>query len=126
MALASAMRLRPDELRADFQQFYSLNIDLMGEEYTHAHAAALLSQLPRESRLLRAERPELEWGYTEALLASIEYSLRVLCWRQTKDGQRGRKPPKPVAAPGSYGAADKIRRTDLAFVNRVLGGARNG
>ena len=98
----------------------------MGCGYSPEHAAALLVQLPRESRVLRAERPELEWGYTEALLASIEYSLRVLCWRQTKDGERGRRPPKPVQAPWADSAEKKIRRTDIAFVNSVLGGARNG
>lgn len=126
MALASALRIHPDEVRADFQQFYGLNIDRMGDEYSEAHAASLLSQLPAKSRVFRAERPELEWGDEEALLASIEYSLRVLCWRQTKDGERGRRPPKPIPFPGADSAGAKITRTDTAFVDRVLGGARNG
>lgn len=70
-----------------------------------------------------AERPELAWGDEEALLSSIEYSLRVLRWHNTKDGQRGRKPPKPIPFPGADSPASKIKRTDLAFVDRVLGGA---
>ena len=95
----------------------------MGRRYTPEHAASLAVQLPPGSRTFVAERPELAWGDSEALLSSIEYSLRVLRWQNTKDGQRGRKPPTPVPSPGADGAASKIRRTDLAFVDRVLGGA---
>ena len=29
----------PDELRADFQQYYGLNIDGMGADYSVTHAA---------------------------------------------------------------------------------------
>ena len=32
MLLASLMRKRPDELRADFQQFYGLNLSGAGRE----------------------------------------------------------------------------------------------
>lgn len=98
----------------------------MCRDYTPEHAAALLAQLPPKSRTFRSERPELEWGSVEALLSSIEYSLRVLRWQNTKDGQKGHNPPKPVPVPGGGTAASKIRRTNLAFVDKVLGGARNG
>lgn len=120
------MRSHPDELRADFQQYYGLNIDRMCADYSPEHAAALLAQLPPGSRTYRSERPELAWGYTEALLASIEYSLRVLRWQNTKDGQRDHNPPKPIDPPGGGEKASKIRRTNWRFVDKVLGGARNG
>ena len=51
MVLASAEVNHPAQLRADFQQFYGLNIDGMGSEYTYDHAAALAANLPRSSRL---------------------------------------------------------------------------
>lgn len=46
------------ELRADFQQFYGLNIDRMGEEYSLLHAADLAVQLPFEARVWAAIRKE--------------------------------------------------------------------
>lgn len=33
------------------------------------------------------------------LLRSIEHSLRVLRWQQTRDGARGRNAPEPLALP---------------------------
>lgn len=39
-----------DELRADMQQFYGLNIDGMGSAFSVAHGAALAAQLPPGAR----------------------------------------------------------------------------
>lgn len=93
MALAAAMGKYPDELRADFQRFYNLNIDDMGDGYTVAHAAALASQLPRGSRLSCAMSPENEWGVTDHLLRVIEHDLRSIAWNGK--GER----PKPLRIP---------------------------
>ena len=71
MALALMRRRWPLQLRADFQQFYNLNIDEMGLANGRRHAADLAVMLPRESRTVRAEHPELEWGEAEYLLAVI-------------------------------------------------------
>lgn len=120
------MELHPDELRADFQQYYGLNLDRMGADYSPEHAGALCAQLPRGARTMLAEDEGLRWGDQEAMLSSIEHGIRVLCWQNTKDGQKGRNAPKPVALPGSRSARSKIERTDLDFVRSVLGGPTNG
>jgi hypothetical protein len=93
------LREYPLELRADFQQFYQLNIDDMGEAYTARHAADLALMLPPESRLLRIINPENAWNLRDHMLSSIEYSLRWLVWAQTKDGQKNRKRPHPIDPP---------------------------
>lgn len=56
MALASFLRRFPDELRADFQQHYGLNLGELGGAYGIGHAACLAAQLPPGSRTLAAWR----------------------------------------------------------------------
>lgn len=114
---------RPDELRADFQQFYGLDLDGMGREYTCEHAAALAAQLPRESRCFRAEAPACEWGDSEYLLASIEHTARLLLWSKTEDARRRRNVPKPVQTPADRArVASRVKETDFEFVRSRLGG----
>lgn len=120
--LAAALERHPDEVRADLQQYYGLDLDGMGRDYTHEHAACLVSQLPRESRTARAEQPACEWGPSERLLALIEYGVRVLAWQNSRDGEKGRRRPKPLEAPGSRGGgASKVDRTDTAYIDEALG-----
>lgn len=83
-------------MRADFQQYYGLNLDGMGHGYSIEHAACLAAQLPRESRTIRAISPAAAWGWTENLLANIEYWLHVLAWTKTKDGEKGRNKPQRI------------------------------
>lgn len=110
----------PDELRADFQQYYGLDLDGMGADYTHEHAACLAVQLPRESRTARAMAPEAEWGWAEALLAAIEYNTRWLVWAQSKDAQKGRNRPEPLDGPGAT-RERKARETDFGHIEEILG-----
>lgn len=51
------------------------------------------------SALFRSLNPDWRWDVSEQLLHSVEHSVRVLAWQQTKDGMRGRNVPKPVPAP---------------------------
>lgn len=48
--------LAPAHLRADFQQFYHLNLDDMGERYSLLHAADCAAMLPYQARI---------WGQLE-------------------------------------------------------------
>lgn len=122
MLLASLMRRRPDELRADFQQFYSLNIDGAGREYGMLHAAALAAQLPRESRCVRLENPEKEWSDGLYMLHSAEHTLRVLAWQQTEDAAKKRNFPKPLPTPADMARVQRrLERTDVDRINRILG-----
>lgn len=112
---------RPDELRADFQQFYGLCLDGMGRSYSHAHAACLAAQLPRESRCFRAEEPSAAWGDAEYLLAAIEHGVRMLLWSKTKDAAKGRNAPKAVQTPADRARVSrKLESTDVERVNDVL------
>ena len=121
MVLARLEAERPDELRADFQQFYGLCIDGMGRAYTHAHAACLAAQLPRESRCFRADDPAAAWGDSEYLLAAIEHGVRMLLWSKTKDAERGRNAPKALQTPADRArVAKKLESTDVERVTDVL------
>lgn len=79
--------------------------------------AALWSQLPRESRCVKKHNPEALWSDAENLLWSIEHSLRVLVWRNvTRDGQKGRRMPKPITRPSEH--AENERRKEHALANK--------
>ena len=119
------MRRYPDELRADFQQFYGLNLDRMGADYTRLHAAALCVQLPRESRLVRAMDPSAAWGDSEYIARAMEHTLRVLSWQYGN----GRKSdfPRPLPTPEDRARVSrKLERTNVERVNRILGFAIGG
>lgn len=123
--LAAAMRRYPDELRADFQQFYGLNVDDMGAAFTRLHAAALCVQLPRESRLVRAMEPAAAWGDSEYIAHAMEHTLRVIAWQNGG----GRKPdfPRPLPTPEDRArVSKKLERTNVERVNRVLGIVEGG
>lgn len=78
-------------------RFYGLSLDLMGEAYSYRDAAAMVAHLPSESALRRAEGDG--WSEAERLLASCEFSLRVLRWQPTKDGVKDRNQPVPRKSP---------------------------
>ena len=99
--LARLLRSHREELRADFQQYYGLNIDGMGDEYTFLHAADLAAQLPVGSRCMGILDPNLKWGDDTRLLALIEYWLHGIVWSMTKDAKNKRNEPvlhSPVPA----------------------------
>ena len=50
------------------------------------------------------------------MLHSIEYSLRVLVWMGTKDGEKNRNRPKPWGTPAE--ARSSRARADNALANR--------
>lgn len=112
----------PDKLRADFQQFYNLNLDGMGTAYSYAHAACLAANLPLESRCAKADCEQLQWSTTDYLLARIVDNTQWLCWSRSKNAQKqGAKPPEPMQRPGEQSAAlRKAEATDKEFVDRIL------
>ena len=82
----------PSQLRADLRRFYDLSLDDAGEAYSWRDLAAMVAHLPSESAVLRSEGDG--WSEAERLLASVEFSLRVLRWYQTEDGHRNRNAPR--------------------------------
>jgi hypothetical protein len=97
--LAAIYTKHADELRADFQQYYGLNIDCMGYKYSLTHAAVLVEQLPSNSRVYCAIDPGAAWGWQEHLQALQLNALNWLVWSKTKDAEKKRNKPKPVQAP---------------------------
>ena len=102
--LALAWVESPCELRADFQQYYGLNLDDMGGGYTISHAACLCAQLPRESRTLKAlatpeQSEELLWTLPVRIAVEQLNMLNVIRWLHTKDAAEGVNFPKPLLPP---------------------------
>lgn len=119
-----------DELIADFQQYYGLNIfdfvdDLNGDETTDSinRLSILCGQLPRDSRLMTAISPALAWSDETYMLARVDYMLRVIAWMFSEDGSKGINQPQPIATPAEIANATAIaERTedDFEFVDSIL------
>lgn len=100
----------PAELEADFQQFYALDLNGLLDRGEWRRAAVLLSQLPADSRYVRAVQPALAWGPTEYLLAYIADSLAFLRFELThQNGGRGGRKPKPYPRPKAAEPPRKVR-----------------
>lgn len=122
MALAWLLGNYASQLRADFQRYYSLNLDGMGTDYTVSHAVALACNLPSDSATLRAIYPRNGWTQTEYLLHAIEFDLRVISWQLSKDGKKKKNKPKPLETPEEL---EKVKRkaanTNFEFIAKSLG-----
>lgn len=73
--------------------------------FTYADLWCLLQTLPPGHRLYNIynypdQNPDDKWDLTNFLLASIADSLAVQIWQKTRNGQKGKKPPKPIPRPG--------------------------
>lgn len=66
----------PNELRADLQRFYGVNLDEMGHGVSVAHVAALAACLPHGSLVLERIDPRTKYTETDWLLLGILNSLR--------------------------------------------------
>lgn len=77
-----------DEIEADFQQYYNLDV----AQVPAPRAARLMFQLPRTGRVFTKLDPTNHWGWLEVLLNKLNYSVEILAWQNTKDAQK--KPPR--------------------------------
>ncbi len=123
---------------ADFQQFYNLDLlaftrELEGSDTTHGveRLSTLCAQLPRESRLMRATSPALEWSDETYLLARCEYLLRCIQWMLSEDGAKGTNRPQPMPTPAQVAEDTRAAEaTDFAYIDAMLrgitGGEQNG
>lgn len=96
LTLVQLLSTSRDELEADFQQFYGLDIGDMGHGYSVAHAAVLASQLPRQARCLRKLNPDFIWSDETTVLTSLHFLLRCVIYQLS--GCRGEK-PAPIRTP---------------------------
>lgn len=96
MLFAGWRRLYPAELRADMQQYYGLNIDRMGRDYTVVHAADLAAMLPSNSRTYIAIDPENAWTLEAQLSAAVANAARDLVWLEADAKRRRSNRPRPI------------------------------
>lgn len=93
MALAASWPEHEARLRADFQEFYGIDLDhAMAGAHTPHHIACLAVQLPQRSRTMTKEDADMAWGMPEVLLASILNSLNGLIWGMSDKRKRGQYP----------------------------------
>lgn len=102
--LAQALKVAPCELRADFQQYYGLNIDGMGDAFSLPHAACLAAQLPADSRTVKELLgPELAeavlWTLPVRIAAEQLNEMRIMRWLNSQDGYEGRNYPEMLLPP---------------------------
>ena len=72
MALGLELARHPDELRADLQQYYGIDLDhAMEGGHSAGHIAALLCQLPVNARVRVANNPENAWTFEAVLMAVV-------------------------------------------------------
>lgn len=75
----------------------------MGADFSAFHAAVLCAQLPRESRVSRANDKTNEWGSVEYLMARIEYDLQAILMKGTK------LEPRMMRTPADEQRVDNMR-----------------
>lgn len=76
-----------DELEADFQQYFGLNVAFVKP----ARAARLMYQLPKTSRLFSAINPAMQWGWREILANKANYLLDTIIWQNSNEGVKKHK-----------------------------------
>lgn len=81
-----------DELEADFQQYYGLNVAFVKP----ARAARLMYQLPKACRLFVAINPAVQWGWREVLANRANHLLDTLIWQNSNEGvKKHKQTPQP-------------------------------
>jgi len=91
--LVTEFRIHEEQLRADLQQYYGIDLDYaMAGGHTAYHIACLMVQLPVDARIRTAENPDNQWTLTDILLASILNSLNGLIYGMSDSKKRGQKP----------------------------------
>lgn len=106
----------PDELEADFQQYYGLDI----ADVLPPRAARLMFQLPRECRVFAKIAPASQWGWNEIMLNKLTYLAELLVWMKTKDATKKspRNKPKPFV-PDFMDQGKATKETDARSVDEI-------
>ena len=115
--------LLADEMLADFQQFYGLDLGELMLRGEFSRAVALASQLPARSRLVTSMRPDLAWDGQTYIRAGVHDTLASIAYGL--GGGKGAK-PKPIPRPKPKPNKRKRKRLDVSRANvaALLFGAR--
>lgn len=115
--------LLADEMLADFQQYYGLDLGELMLHGEFSRAVALASQLPARSRLVTSMHPELAWDEQTYILAGVHDTLANIA--HGLGGGKGAK-PKPIPRPKPKPKKKRHKRLDVSRANvaALLFGAR--
>lgn len=99
--LALALIAHHDELLADFQQVYGMDVwdaldEALESDEPPLRLAALAYQLPPDSRVRSALHPAGSNSPELMMLRQMELNQRMWAWGHTKDGERGENEPEPI------------------------------
>ncbi len=112
------MNKYPEELEADFQQYYAIDLDRVfnseGTSYSATHLACLAVQLPQTSRTLIAENEDMSWTTETMILADIANSLRIHLASMSK----GKKKPDLILPPSKNKKQDTERKLGAQVMNK--------
>lgn len=102
LSLAALIDAYPQAVKADLIDRGLRLRDLGTDALTWDDLNAIVDTLAvrPESALYRTLMPDWAWGLSEMLIADVADTLRRLWWAKTRDGQKGRNPPKPIPRPG--------------------------
>lgn len=89
------LRLYPDELRADLQQYYGIDLDSAPGRHSAYHVAALAVQVPYEARVRKAANPDNAWTLGDVLAAAMLNEFRSYEWALSDKRRRGPR-PQPI------------------------------
>lgn len=114
MVLACMLQLHEEELYADFQEYYGLDLwalDIWGDEYTYdvRRASVLAAQLPRNSRAMCAIDPLNGVSKTDMFLREIEHHWRGWIWAHSEDGKNRTNEPEPIRFEGEEDMRQRAR-----------------
>lgn len=97
------MSRHPDELLADFQQYYGIDLWPVCQGYDPRNpdrTAALAWQLPSDGRVWKAVSPTGAYGPDVMLLRQLELDVRSFQWSFTEDAKDKSTAPEPITLPG--------------------------
>lgn len=124
IGFASDLENRRGEAIADFQQFYGIALPLDGAPEDLDRMALLWQHLPDNSRLAKAQYPQLRWSTTDYMLWRIEYQLRCIAWGMADKKDRGAEPPEPIKTPAQLAELERHRANALEAkeeIDKILG-----
>lgn len=112
----------PDEVEADFQQYYGIDLETAWDVYSVKHLSVLAAQLPQESRSTKAIADE-EWTTEMHMLVNIEHELRTMIWLQANQFKKHKsQPPKRIQSPSEQRRFEsRVAATDIDAINDALG-----
>ena len=92
-ALAAELSEHEDELRADLQQYYGIDLDRAeAGEHAALHVAALTVQLPQNARVRVAADKDNMWTLPEVVGVTLLNAFNHFMWAMGDPKKRGAEP----------------------------------